>query len=81
MKPIFNEHLNSRPYPGAPHVKFHIIDATRPNHSLCSRVFCPHSYSIFSPAFVFRFDSVNQCPDCVQVYHELRQSAECASGR
>lgn len=81
MKLIYNEHLNPRPYPRAHHVKFHIMHPTFSNAAICGRVSPDNNYSVFSAAFVFRLDAINQCPDCVQVYHELRQSAECASGR
>lgn len=69
MKTIYNEHLNPRPYPRAPHVKFHLqnthdVDGV----AMCGGIFSPSLYMVFSLSFVLRLDKKNQCLCCLAEY-------------
>jgi hypothetical protein len=76
MKIIYNEHLNPRPYPRAPYVKFHIqkqsdVDGV----ALCGGIYPADRYAVFSAEFVSRFDAENQCQCCLKELEHLAQSA------
>ncbi|MEQ1741919.1 MAG: hypothetical protein ABL869_05390 [Candidatus Nitrotoga sp.] len=66
---MFDLHKNPRPYTYAPHVKFHIQNVNDVSGvAICGGIYRPERFSVFSAAFVFRFDKKNQCACCVAEY-------------
>lgn len=80
----YNSHLNPRPYPRAPHVKFHIQKPFEAHGvAMCGGIFPHDRFAVFSSEFVQRMDQVNQCLCCMkeQFYFELRLFAESVSSQ
>lgn len=75
MSNFYNLHLNPRPYPRAPHVKFHIQNENDVEGvAMCGGIYPPERYAVFGASFVSSFDEKNQCLCCMkeQFDHDLK---------